>query len=854
MSQTPPLPSPPSPLSDRVARRYAQWTGRRPFLSLGILLLVASLAGWYGSGIQIRAQMEDLFPDDTPAVVIAKEARKTLKSPSQMLVIFGSADRMANRKLATDFCDEVSKWPEVATVECRRDINFFRNNGALYLKPQELADIEADVRKMLKEATEKELAGDDLTAGLDDAPTPTTAQAATPTDAPTDNVAAGGPGKGEKKKLRVPNDEQLKERFGTADIREWVETPKGDALGIKVFPTFPPQDLEKGAVFLNKINALIDRLDEKKYAPDMAHKIGGDYAELRQEVAQVQNDLVFTSLAALAIIALIQISHFRRFRALILMSVPLLMGTALTLAFARGAVGYMNMVTAFIFSMLFGMGNDFNVYTLSRYLEERAAGHEPQEAVERTMAGLWGALGQAAATTTVAFFALVVFEFRGFSQFGLIAGVGVELSLFATLGLFPPLVMAMHRIWPDPAPKAEQVAGAKWLGWFAQPTTARVTLIGFGIITVLAFYNASGFEFETDMRKLRNIPKATTQHTAPSRSDQVYAEYLGRAERVGETPMLLVTDSAEDSLAVHKQLEALKESGKAPRLAAFLSIHSFIPEEQAQKMPVIERIRGLIEAKLELLHGDDRKEAEEALKWLQCKPFTANEVPDFIRKRFLDQQDKLGRFVLIWANGNLAEAKSVREVVNQLGTFHVGQRTYHSTASFFILAEADSIVRKEGPIAVVLATIATFAVVLWYFRSWWMLVYSFFALTASFIVFLGMARGLGLELNLFSVTALPGIVGIGIDGVTHILHRWDEEGENANVQKILQQIGGAAWVALLTTMTGFIALQWQPNRGLQTMGWMATLGLLVSCLLSNILTGAVLTVWPPKRKRTKPSH
>ena len=122
-------------------------------------------------------------------------------------------------------------------------------------------------------------------------------------------------------------------------------------------------------------------------------------------------------------------------------------------------------------------------------------------------------------------------------------------------------------------------------------------------------------------------------------------------------------------------------------------------------------------------------------------------------------------------------------------------------------------------------------------------------MTASFVIFLGLARGLGLELNLFSVTTLPGIVGIGIDGVTHILHRWDEEGEHANVQKILQQVGGAAWVALLTTMVGFAALLFQPNRGLQTMAWMATLGLLVSCLVSNVLTGAMLTVFPPKRRK-----
>ena len=60
------------------------------------------------------------------------------------------------------------------------------------------------------------------------------------------------------------------------------------------------------------------------------------------------------------------------------------------------------------------------------------------------------------------------------------------------------------------------------------------------------------------------------------------------------------------------------------------------------------------------------------------------------------------------------------------------------------------------------------------------------------VVFLGVAKGLDISLNLFSVTTLPGVLGIGIDGVTHILHRWWEEGETIELRLILQQIGGVA--------------------------------------------------------------
>ena len=139
-------------LLERVTRRYAAWTGRRPFTALAVLLPLLGLCGWYASGIRIRSNMEDLFPDHTPAVQAARHARETLQSSSQLVVVFGSPSREGNRALATAFCDRVSKWPEVAAVDCQRDVDFFRRNAALFLSIDELVKVETDVRDAIREA------------------------------------------------------------------------------------------------------------------------------------------------------------------------------------------------------------------------------------------------------------------------------------------------------------------------------------------------------------------------------------------------------------------------------------------------------------------------------------------------------------------------------------------------------------------------------------------------------------------------------------------------------------------------------------------------------------------------------
>ncbi len=863
----------PAHFADRFARRYAEVTGSHPWKTLGIFAILVGLCGWYGSGIQIRSNMEDLFPDSTPAVVAAKNARDTLKSISQMIIVFGSPDKEANHRLAEDFCAEAAKWPDVAGVECRRDIDFFRHNAALFMAEKDLLDVEKDVQDAVKRATEKELVDDALTEGLDDAPTPTQAGDVTPTSAPgKDNPAAGqnpavaqagDAGAGNKgavagadaaspttaeagKRFKIPSDQDLQKRFSADDIRQWNENPTGTVVGVKLFPTIAPQQVDEAAKFVAKVNAKLQELKPQSYNAKMTIATSGDYSEMSEEIDTLKRGLYITSAAALLIIALIQVAHFRRFRALVLMSIPLLAGTALTLAFARGTVGYLNMITAFIFSMLFGMGNDFNVYTLSRYLEERAAGHDPLRAVANMMAGMWGALGQAAATTSVAFFALVVLEFRGFSQFGLIAGVGVFLSLMATLALFPPLVMAMHRLSPDRHVSEKQAEGQRWLGWFAEPSVAKITLIGFTILTVVSVFAARGLEFETNLRKLRTPPSKAHSQMAQSEARQLETAYRTTAEQRPSSPILVVTDNIDDAAVVAKQLQDNKD--KWTRVRNFVSIHTFVPADQDKKLAIIARIRATLDAKHGALTGQDRIDADRALELLQAKAFGPMDLPGFVRDRFKDRKNQVGRFVLVYANGNLADARSVQEVIDQVGIFHVGPKMYRSTASFFILAEADSIVRKEGPIAVILATLAVAVVVLWYFRSWWLLLYSFVPLLMSFAVFLGVARALNLELNLFSVTTLPGVVGIGIDGVTHILHRWWEEGERADLKLILQQVGGAAWFALITTCVGFAALLFQDNPGLQQIAWWASIGLLVSCLVSNILVAGMLVVIPPPRR------
>lgn len=882
------------PSAGNFALRWTQWVAKAPGRALLALLGLAVVLGAIGSQLGVRSNLEDLFPDDTPAVVAAQQARAILPSSNQMVLVFGSPSQQANRDFATAFCDRAAALPEIASVECRRDIDFFRRNAVLWLDIDELKRLETRVDATIRKATERQLVDDSLTAGLDDAePTTATGTGAddefkdefddgfsdepAPAAPPAAGVAPGpAPGPAEPTppadtapkaganapkvgdnmpragdastakddgRLHVPTEAEVLARFGgSADLREWAESPDGTVLGVKLFPRVKASDVEAAAALTAKIRALVAELQPQRFHPEMAVTIRGDYAEMSAEVDSIRHGLAITTLLALAGIAAIQVYAFGSLRALILLLVPLGIGIAWTVGFARLSIGYVNLITAFIFGILFGLGNDFGVYALTRYREDRAKGLDPEQALQEAMPTLWSALRTAALTTAAGFLSLALFEFRGFSQFGLIAGVGVLLALSATILSFPPLVLWLHRIWPEPPVRPEAARGLRWMGGVTGARASGWVLATALVAAAVGAFGATDLRFDTNFRKLRTpsrAAKAEVDDGSPAAVEKRLAQKFGKeASTTNRTPVLVVTDSIDDARNVHDWLAAHKKG--LSRLEQFVSIHTFLPADQTEKAALAARIRGKIEAKRGALQGEDGVEADRALASLSPTPFGPKDLPDFVRSRFLDVDGGLGRYVLLYANGNLADARSVAEVVDQFGTIEANGKSFRATAGFFMLAEADGVVRREGPWAVLLAAVAVLVVVLVQFRALMPVIVSFVPLVLAFAIFLGAAPTFGLELNLFTITVLPSIFGIGIDGTVHLVHRCWPARTRAEVREGAEQIGGAAWIAAWTTVVGFAALWFQDNPGVSSLGSMAVWGLIVVTQVANAITAAWL--------------
>ena len=106
-------------------------------------------------------------------------------------------------------------------------------------------------------------------------------------------------------------------------------------------------------------------------------------------------------------------------------------------------VGELNLISAFIFAILIGLGVDFGVHALSRVDEAREASESLGHALVTGARLLGRAMRVAAMTTIATFLSLVFFDFRGFSHFGAIAAAGIALSLVAVYALLPALSLTL---------------------------------------------------------------------------------------------------------------------------------------------------------------------------------------------------------------------------------------------------------------------------------------------------------------------------------------------------------------------------------------------------------------------------
>lgn len=854
-------------------RRYLDLSIRRPWTLLIVLLGLSAGLFWFGASLKVRGDLEDLFPEDTPAVVRAKETRRVLGNTQELRVLIGSPDRALNRTVAAQVAEFLAaRKDEIARVEWRRDITFFEKNGLLFVSLPDLVDLEKQVSEAIQKEVKKDLGLDDFDL---DEPTPAPAPAANGATETTET----------KNESRLPSIEEVKQKHKVEGFNEYFESPDGQVIAVKAYPVFKPSDSTLTRALNDAIEGEIAKIQAAHPDKGVEFTMDGDFSQVTKAAKQIMRDASVSGLWSLLGIGIVVIAFFRRVRALVVVVVVLLVSTAFMLAFAKIAVGYLNLVTSIIFAILFGMGVDYVIHGMSRIDEEYHGTVPLEKALADGLFGLARPVFNAMLTTAVTFFALVFFDFRGFSQLGLIAGFGVSFALLAFYLLYPPMAIGFHRVWrqkpaahipllEEPPPAAVHGPHAAHAGLEAAPPVSRGTKrFAWAIVAFVmamagaATWLATDLKFDSDMGKFR-VQDSSAENSLKAK----YKE----AENRTASPALVVTKNLAETERLHRYLEGCMRArppedvfvrvrgpwramippetacvGGYPALKEVSSVWSFVPHEQPEKLAVIKEIKRKIDNKYGALEAKAKADADDLRKYLEPAAFGPDDLPAWVRQKFTDTDGNFGRYVLLFTRGRNADALVALSTQRQLGAIDLpasdGQpaATYTSSATFYISGEAYALVKREGPIAVLIGLIVVFVVVLFDFRRPRELLMICVPILAGFAITLGVMALCNLPLDLFNIVVLPQIFGIGIDTGTHLTHRIKEGGPRV-VQNV-RATAIAAGVSSLLTAIGFAALLPVENQGLRSIGLVAVLGIGVAYVVNLLMFTAFQWLARPTR-------
>lgn len=825
-------------------RRYLDLSMRRPWTLLIVLVAISTGLFWFGSGIKVRGDLEDLFPEDTPAVMRAKETRRVLGNTQELRVLIGGPERELNRVVAARVADFLAaRKDDIARVEWRRDVAFFEKNGLLFVSMEDLTDLERQVSEAIQKEVKKDLGLDDFAL-----------------DEPEPAPAPDAKGADSKDEYRLPSVEEVKKKHKVEGFNEYFESPDGKVIAVKAYPVFKPSDSTRTRALNDALEAEMAKIQVEYPGKGIEFTMDGDFSQVTKAAKQIMKDATESGLWSLLGIAVVVVAFFRRVRALAVVVIVLGVSTACMLAFAQIAVGYLNLVTSIIFAILFGMGVDYIIHGMSRIDEEYHGKVTLERALSDGLFGLARPVFNAMLTTAVTFFALVFFDFRGFSQLGLIAGFGVSFALLAFYLLYPPLTIAFHRVWrqkptahtplSELAPVEDAhaaAAGRQHAGLESAPPVSRgLKRLAWGIVAFVVVVSgvatvlAMDLKFDSDMGKFRVKDSAA--------ENSLKAKYK-EAENRTASPALVVTKDLAETERLHRYLDGHIDS--YPALKEVSSVWSFVPKQQVEKLAIIKEIKRKIDNKYGALTDKAKTDADALKKYLEPVAFAPTDLPAWVRQKFTDTDGNFGRYVLLFTRGSKADALVALDIEKQLGTIALPADNglpavrFTSSATFYISGEAYAVVKREGPIAALIGLLVVIVVVLFDFRRPRELAMICVPILASFAITLGVMTLCDLRLDLFNVVVLPQIFGIGIDTGTHLTHRIKEGGPRV-VQNV-RATAIAAGVSSLLTAIGFAALLPVENQGLRSIGLVAVLGIGAAYTVNLLMFTAFQWIARPTR-------
>jgi uncharacterized protein len=347
------------------------------------------------------------------------------------------------------------------------------------------------------------------------------------------------------------------------------EAKPGDLMRfLKIQAVLDYSELQPGLKASNAVRAAVKDLDlAKTYQASV--RLTGPVPMNDEEFATIKENAGLNAVLTIAVVLFILWMALRWGRIIFAVFISLAVGLSVTAALGLLMVGTLNLISVYFAVLFVGLGVDFGIQYSVRYRAERHEVDGLYEALLHAGRRAGAPLTLAALATAAGFLSFLPTAYKGLSELGLIAGVGMLIAFLTSITLLPAL---LSRLKPRDEPRALGYAFLAPVDDFLE--RHRVLIL---IVTALLIVGASPLlywlRFDFNPMNLRN-PK-----------NESVATYL-QLEKLQES-------GAKDIVALEPTLAAADAKAEKlrtlPQVARVTTLSNFIPSQQQQKLPLIEQ-------------------------------------------------------------------------------------------------------------------------------------------------------------------------------------------------------------------------------------------------------------------------
>lgn len=306
-------------------------------------------------------------------------------------------------------------------------------------------------------------------------------------------------------------------------------------------------------------------------------RLTGELLMLDDELKSVEQNIGLVGLVSFMLVLAILVVGLRSRHLFVAVTLTLVAGLILTAWFAAVAIGQLNLISVTFAVLFIGLSVDFGIHYALRAQELYESRFGIGLALREAAASVGGGVVLSAVVAAVGFLAFLPTAYKGLSELGVIAAAGMAIAAFLNLTLLPALIILSP---PRPGRRPHQP------GRLGQAIDAlierhpRWLIAGTMALAIGSLAAVPSLRFDDSAFALRD-PKSESVATMLDLLDDVRVDPF-------RAMVLAQDDAAAEALAA--QLKAL------PTVRDVLTLHDFVPSQQAEKLAILDQAALLMTA------------------------------------------------------------------------------------------------------------------------------------------------------------------------------------------------------------------------------------------------------------------